>query len=277
MHLPHLSRDWKLPEEFLTPLTVFLQLKIYISFCVIFLLLHLLTVLDCNWVGVLAFSHPSLNVHSSSAIHTAAASMRTTEQVCSSARLCLTPMQQIDSNDALHQFAQNLVVFFISKQTVSQIDTDSDNAINQIFLQKCPNLMVFNDTNTLSAVPSLAYSVQLNAHPTCQPQPSRTAGTALTPASWTSRQSKNDTCKDSWDFYFPSFYYKLLWNILLGKTLMNRRWCGLKRRPTCSSNTPGSTISTHTPQTPSCTQDVKMGKCRAKRTMSHVFWDLVPK
>lgn len=167
--------------------------------------------------------------------------------------------------------------FFISKQTVSQIDTDSDNAINQIFLQKCPNLMVFNDTHTLSAVPSLAYSVQLNAHPTCQPQPSRTAGTALTPASWTSRQSKNDTCKDSWDFYFPSFYYKLLWNILLGKTLMNRRWCGLKRRPTCSSNTPGSTISTHTPQTPPCTQDVKMGKCRAKRTMSHVFWDLVPK
>lgn len=96
----------------------------------------------------MAFSHPSLNVHSSSAIHTAAASMRTTEQVCSSARLCLTPMQQIDSNDALHQFAQNLVVFFISKQTVSQIDTDSDNAINQIFLQKCPNLMVFNDTHT---------------------------------------------------------------------------------------------------------------------------------
>lgn len=35
-------------------------------------------------------------------------------------------------------------------QTVSQIDTDSDNTINQIFLQKCPSLMVFNDTDTIS-------------------------------------------------------------------------------------------------------------------------------
>lgn len=92
-------------------------------------------------------------------------------------------------------------------------------------------------THTVSAVPSLAYLVQLNAHPTYQSQPSGVAGTALTPASWTSRQNKNDTCKDSWDLYFPSFYYKLLWNILLGKTLRNSSWCGLKRMgtwPTCS-------------------------------------------
>lgn len=58
-------------------------------------------------------------------------------------------------------------------------------------------------THILSAAPSLAYLVQLNAHhPTCQSQSSRMAGTALTPALWTSRR----------DFYFPSFYYKLLWN-----------------------------------------------------------------
>lgn len=61
-HLPHLSRDWKLPGEFLTPLTVFLQrTKNLYCFCVIFPLLHLLTVLDCNSVGVLAFSHPSIH------------------------------------------------------------------------------------------------------------------------------------------------------------------------------------------------------------------------
>lgn len=53
-HLPHLSTDCKLPGEFLTPLTVFLQrtTKNLWCFCVIFLLLHLLTVLDCDWVGV---------------------------------------------------------------------------------------------------------------------------------------------------------------------------------------------------------------------------------
>lgn len=35
-------------------------------------------------------------------------------------------------------------------QTISQIDTDSDNTIDQIFLQKCPSLMVFNDTHAIS-------------------------------------------------------------------------------------------------------------------------------
>lgn len=62
-HLPHLSTDWKLPGEFLTPLTVFLQrtTKNLRWFCVIFLLLHLLTVLDCDWVGVGIF--PSILKH----------------------------------------------------------------------------------------------------------------------------------------------------------------------------------------------------------------------
>lgn len=62
-----------------------------------------------------------------------------------------------------YSLSSKFSVFFISKQTISQIDTDSDNTINQTFLQKCPSLMVFNDTQ--SAVLSLAYLVQAQCTP----------------------------------------------------------------------------------------------------------------
>lgn len=98
--------------------------------------------------------YPSISVHSPSAIHPVAASMRTMEQVCSSARLCLTPMQQMDR------------LLISLKQTVRQIDTDSDNTINQTFLQKCPSLMVFNDTQCQLSHPWLTWCSLMHTPPT---------------------------------------------------------------------------------------------------------------
>lgn len=156
------------------------QLKIYVSMLLLCNICSA-TFINSTWLwlsGVLAFSHPSMSVHSSSVIHTAAAS-RTTEQVCSSARLCLTLMQPKDSNAALQttHFAQNLVVFHFQADHKPNWQLTLTIQLTRSFSRMSkPDVFQWH---TLWAVPSLAYLVQLSAHPTCRFQPSRMAGTAL--------------------------------------------------------------------------------------------------
>lgn len=118
-------------------------------FCVIFVLLHYEQHLTVSWcLGIFPSVHECAFLFSYSNL----SSKWEPQSRCALQQGWFTPMQPMDSSAALHttHVTQNLVFFSISRQNRSQTDTDSDNTINQIFLQKYPSLMVFNGTQTVS-------------------------------------------------------------------------------------------------------------------------------
>lgn len=201
-------------------------------FCVIFVLLHYEQHLTVSWcLGIFPSVHECAFLFSYSNL----SSKWEPQSRCALQQGWFTPMQPMDSSAALHttHVTQNLVFFPFPDRTEAKPTLTLTIQLTRSFSRNI-QAWWFSMAHKLSAVPSV---VQLSAHPTCQSQLSRTAGTALTPTSWTSRQNKTRYLQIVLRFLLPVIlYYKLLWNIPLGKTLMNRSWYEFKKgtQPTYS-------------------------------------------